>query len=262
MRFEERGALRLLQFDSFSHDKVVHGVFTRHGGVSEGQWASLNLGGNIGDEADRVAENRRRALQVLERPPASTYDIWQIHSAEILTADQPHHGPPYPQADGLITANPAVTLLLRFADCVPILLYDPRAPAVGLVHAGWKGTVKQTTARAVEAMGESFGSRPQDLRCAIGPAIAEHHYPVGPEVVTAFQQSFGEGASRFLSSQNGATHLALPEANAELLRRAGVEAIEMESICTACDTDNWYSHRGEDGRTGRFGAIIALRPIQ
>ena len=259
MPYKRFAELRAFQFNSLATHPVQHAVFTRRGGVSEEPWASLNVGGGIGDDPANVAENRRRVLSALGRSQDSTYDVWQIHSAQILHADEPRLGPPYPKADGLITANPDVTLMLRFADCVPVLLFDPSTPAVGLIHAGWKGTILGTVMEGIRAMKHQFGSVPDDILAAIGPAIAGHHYPVGPEVVESFRQSFGEGANRYLEAKNGDVHLDLPGANAELLRREGVSQIERSSICTACRLEDWYSHRGEDGQTGRFAAVLALR---
>lgn len=258
MPYKKFAGLRAFQFKSLASHSVLHGVFTRQGGVSEEPWASLNVGGGIGDEPANVAENRRRVLSALGRPHASTYDVWQIHSAQILHADEPRLGPPFPKADGLITANPQVTLMLRFADCVPVMLLDPITPAIGLVHAGWKGTILGTVKEGVRGLMHQFGSDPSDILAAIGPAIAAHHYPVGPEVVDAFRRTFGEGASDFLIPENGDIHFDLSGANAELLRREGVSQIELSSICTACHLDEWYSHRGEVGRTGRFAAVLAL----
>ncbi len=259
MPYEDHCGLRVYRFTSFPSDDLAHGLFTRRGGVSGGPWATLNVGGNIGDDPQRVAENRRRILSHLARPQDSTFDVWQVHAATILHAKTPRGGPPYPRADGLMSDSPDVTLVMRFADCVPILLFDVKRRAVGLVHAGWKGTVLQAARRAVEAMQRTFGSAPADMVAGIGPAIAGHHYPVGPEVVNAFRDSFGEEASNYLWTQNGEVHFDLPGANSELLRRAGVVKVEQSQICTACDPMNWFSHRGENGRTGRFAAVLALR---
>lgn len=259
MPFQEQTGLRFLQLESLSAAEVDHGIFTRRGGVSQGPWASLNVGLTVGDEQERVLENRRRLLRGLGRSPGSTYDVWQVHSAEIHHALEPRHGPPYPKADGIVTANPQVTLFLRFADCLPILLYDPDQPAIGLVHAGWKGTVRGAAKAGVEAMTKSFGSRPERILACLGPCIQQHHYPVGSEVVTALRASLGEAAEAHLEANNGQVHLDLRSANAWLLRSAGVHQIEASELCTACDLRDWYSHRGEGERTGRFGAAIGLR---
>ncbi len=250
---------RLYRFTSFSELPVVHGFLTRRGGVSPAPWESLNVGGTVGDDVRRVAENRRRAFAALGRRPESAFDVWQVHSAEVIRARAPRAAEVPPKADAIITDNPQVTLFMRFADCVPILLVDPVRRAAGMAHAGWKGTVRKTVLETVRAMGEAFGSRPEDLHAGIGPSIDAHHYPVGPEVVERFQAAFGDAAPEFLTSTNGSEHLDLWGANRWLLEEAGVKRIELAGICTACHLEDWYSHRGEGGRTGRFGALIGLR---
>jgi hypothetical protein len=155
-----------------------------------------------------------------------------------------------------------VTLFMSFADCVPILLYDPLRKVVGLAHAGWQGTVNQVAARAVEAMRDCYGSSPADIWTGIGPSIGLHHYEVGPEVVEQVQRSFGADAAGLLQSFNGGgrsgVNFDLWGANRLALERAGVRHIEVSGLCTACHLEDWFSHRAEKGTTGRFGALIAL----
>jgi YfiH family protein len=165
---------------------------------------------------------------------------------------------PHPEADVILTDNPAVTLVMRFADCVPILLYDPVRGAVGLAHAGWMGTVRGTVLAAVRAMQSSFGSSPGDIRAGIGPSIGPDHYQVGEEVAVRVRQAFGAEAPDLLALRDGACYFDLWAANLLHLRRAGVREIETAGLCTACHLEDWYSHRAEHGRTGRFGAVLAL----
>jgi YfiH family protein len=149
---------------------------------------------------------------------------------------------------------------MRFADCVPILLHDPRRGVVGLAHAGWLGTVRCTAAAAVQAMTEHYGSRPADIQAAIGPSIGPDHYEVGPDVIARVEQSFGAQASELIRKHGQKKHFDLWQANRLQLEQAGVSQIEVAGICTACHLEDWYSHRAEKGRTGRFGALIALHP--
>jgi polyphenol oxidase len=261
MDFQTTDGVRYLTFDSFPSD-VVHAVFPRQGGLSPAPWASLNLGGTVGDEAPRVRENRYRAFRALGRDPLSIFDVWQVHSADVVLANAPHPRftiPPQFKADAIITDNPAVTLLMRFADCTPILLYDPQKRAVGIVHAGWVGTIKRTSGEAVKAMQAAFGSRPADLRAVIGPAIGPDHYEVGPEVEEAARYAFGAAAKGLFQHNYGPKpHFDLWAANQLTLEQAGVEQIEVAGLCTACHPEDWYSHRAQKGKTGRFGALIAL----
>lgn len=260
MQSQQSGDLRYHQFDGFDAARVTHAVFARHGGVSPAPYGSLNLSISTGDTRDNVRANRLRAFRALGRVPESVADLWQVHSATVVVANTPnapadHKG----QADTLITDQPEVTLLLRFADCVPILLYDPRRPAVGLVHAGWRGTLLKATAVAVQAMTEAYGSRPTDLVAAIGPSIGPCHYQVGPEVVEKTRAAFPDAdAAGLLLPVNGGYHLDLWAANAHALRAAGVEHIEQAQTCTVCHQADFFSHRAQGAVTGRFGALIGL----
>jgi hypothetical protein len=259
MPLEDYGRLRVFRFESLSTPGVVHGVFTRRGGLSPAPWSSLNLGAMVGDEPARVRDNRRLALAALGRAPESVFDVWQVHSGEVVLAATPRREGAPQRADAILTDRAEVTLLMRFADCVPILLHDPVQQAIGIVHAGWLGTVRQVARHAVRKMSEQYGTHPQDLLVGIGPSIAGHHYPVGPEVVDAIRDSLGEAAEAHLAPQpGGSMQLDLWSANEQLLREQGVEHIEIAGLCSACDTDDWYSHRAERGRTGRFGVLMAL----
>src|SRR5713101_3866991 len=167
----EQGALHFFQFDSFAASNVAQAIFTRHGGVSPEPYASLNMSVSTGDAKENVRQNVALAFGALERDPASCADLWQVHSAKVVVADQAN-GPlqHLGQADALITDRPEVSLFLRFADCVPVLLYDPRHRAVGVAHAGWRGSLKKIVKATVEAMSERYGSRPSDLVAGIGPS--------------------------------------------------------------------------------------------
>lgn len=259
--------LRYYQFESFDLPGVVHGIFTRHGGVSPAPFASLNMGISTGDTRENVVANRQRAFRVLGRDPDSIADLWQVHSADVVVADAPrgrreHLG----KADALVTDWPHLTLFLRFADCVPILLYDPRRRAVGLVHAGWKGTLLKAPAQAVRTMIERYGCCPQDILAGIGPSIGPCHYEVGPEVAALAEQAFPDAADLLVwpepRSKGGLPprpHLDLWAANARALREVGVSQIEIGQVCTACHPDEFFSHRAEGPKTGRFGAVLALQ---
>jgi hypothetical protein len=130
---------------------------------------------------------------------------------------------------------------------------------VGLAHAGWQGTVKRVAAAAVATMQSAYGSHLADIRAAIGPSIGAHHYTVGAEVVERVQATFGERAPELLPAHAGAVQFDLWAANRLVLEQSGVRQIEVAGICTACGLQDWYSHRGEHGKTGRFGAMIALK---
>ena len=258
MSFQSVAGIRYYQFDQLGAG-LTQAVFTRQGGCSPEPWSSLNFGGTVGDDKARVRENRERALRALDCLPESIYDVWQVHGVNVAIAGAPRPPEtPHPEADTILTNTPGITLLMRFADCVPILLHDPVRKVVGIVHAGWMGTVRKTVRQAVEAMQSRFGSTPGDILAGIGPSIGPDHYEIGPDVVAQVHQAFGDGASGLLAGRAGATHFDLCAANRLILEGAGVRQIETSGLCTACHTGDWYSHRAERGRTGRFGAIIAL----
>jgi hypothetical protein len=260
MAFSQTNGVRYFTFESLDDPDLIQAVFTRHGGVSPQPWSSLNMGGTVGDDPARVAENRRRAFQAVGRSPDSIYDVWQVHGREVVYANSPRSPDvAHRKADAILTDNPQVTLFMRFADCVPVFLFDPYQRVVGLAHAGWQGTVKRTVQAAVQAMQDTFHCKPADIRAAIGPSIGAHHYTVGPEVVAQVRETFGDRASDLIHTHNGGNpQFDLWEANRLLLENIGVLEIEVAAICTSCHLDDWFSHRGEHGKTGRFGALIGL----
>jgi YfiH family protein len=250
--------LRYFQFESFDKS-LSQAVFTRQGGISPEPWASLNLGGTVGDDPQRVSENRRRLFVALGRDPGTVYDVWQVHGVEVALAQAPRSpGSPHLQADIILTDQPGLILMMRFADCVPIFLHDPIHRAIGIVHAGWLGTVRGAASAAVQAIQAQFGTDPANLVAGIGPSIGPDHYEVGNDVASQVRQAFGADAPVLISIQNGRTHFDLWAANRLLLERAGVRNVETAGLCTVCHNDDWFSHRAEHGRTGRFGAVIAL----
>ena len=258
MPFSYHNGLRYYTFEIFPNN-VTQAVFTRQGGVSPRPWDSLNVGGSIGDEITHVRENRIRSFKALGRVPESIHDVWQVHSADVIFADEPRPlDTDYQKADIMLTDNPQVTLFMRFADCTPILLYDPKKQVAGIVHSGWLGTVRGAPRVAVQAMKNRYSSNPADILAAIGPAIGPDHYEVGEDVILQVQDAFGADAESLLEKHGESVHFNLWKGNQILLEEAGVQQIETASICTACRTNDWFSHRGEKGKTGRFGAMIAL----
>ncbi len=259
MSFCHNNGIRYYTFDIFP-GTIVHGVFTRRGGVSPAPWESLNVGATVGDDRQRVIQNRTRSFEALGRHLDSLFDVWQVHSSDAVFAEAPR--PPevdHQKADIIFTDRPSVTLYMRFADCVPILLHDPQKRVVGIAHAGWLGTVRGAARSAVRAMSERYGSDPHDIQAAIGPSIGVDHYQVGADVILLVRKAFGADAGQLIEMRDGQTHLDLWSANRLQLEQAGVQQIEVAGICTACHLEDWYSHRAEKGATGRFGALIALQ---
>jgi len=257
MPFIQHNGLRYFQFDSL---RTRHAIFTRHGGVSPEPWGSLNVGGTVGDDLTRVKKNRLLSFDALSCAPESIFDVWQVHSADVVCANAPRPvDESYRQADIILTDRPNVTLFMRFADCVPILLHDPRHAIIGVAHAGWMGTLRDVATSAIHTMQKQYGSNPADILAAIGPSIGPDHYEIGADVILQVMQKFGDESELVLKSHNGKIHFNLWEANRLLLERSGVDQIEVSGVCTACNTHDWFSHRAEKGRTGRFGALISLQ---
>jgi len=260
MGFQERNGLQYYQFDLFKGYPLFHAVLTRQGGFSKSPYTSLNTGGTVGDVPKVVLANHRKIYETFDYPFDSRFDVWQVHGNKVVCTDVPKdENAPHIMADGILTDNANVTLMMRFADCVPILLYDPVHQVIGIAHAGWQGTYKQVARAAVEKMMGCYGSRPKDILAGIGPSICQACYEVGQEPLNAFTEAFGETqAKRYFREQGGRLYLDLWTPNQDILRSAGVENIEISGICTAEHLGNWFSHRAEGGKTGRFAVLMAL----
>lgn len=251
--------LHYYRFETLPENDVArHAVYSRLGGVSAPPFDSLNLSVSVPDERERVYANRRRVFGDYGRDTDTVVHAHLVHGADVARVTQADNGTWLKHVDGLITTEPGCVLTMNFADCAPILLFDPRRRAIGLGHAGWRGAVVDLAGALVRAMVEHFDSRPADLVAAVGPCIGSCCYEVGEEVIQQVRSTFSEPES--LLRQNGGPrpHFDLPEANRRNLAAAGVTNIELSGFCTACRTDLFFSHRAEKGRTGRFGAVMAL----
>jgi YfiH family protein len=259
MIYYSHGDIRYFRFEQFDNE-LIQAIFTRRGGISPSPWASLNLGGTVGDSPERVRKNLKLALTALNCSQESVYDVWQVHGINVAIVKAPRLvDKPHVQADAILTNRPGITLMMRFADCVPIMFHDPIKKVAGLAHAGWQGTVNGMVRFVVEAMQKQFGSKPEDIIAGIGPSIGPDHYEIGSNVITQVKKMFGRDSSNLLHNNTGSINFDLWTANNLLLEETGVRQSETAGICTACHLDDWYSHRAEKGRTGRFGAIIALK---
>jgi polyphenol oxidase len=283
---------------------LVYGFSTRVGGTSRAYGkGSLNLGFTQHDARTAVERNRaaflhavgavtrkRRGLTGASRKTSSLWPLVtlrQIHSDIIrcvdsipdATGEQPLDG------DGLITATPGLLLAIQTADCLPVILVDAKRHVVGVFHAGWRGTVKRIVEKGVGEMYRCFGSRPRDLKAAIGPGIQGCCYEVGEEVRTKFESQFAYGAQLFREvkesdpvrekypllflTARAPGHSELPkkifldlvEANRQQLLAAGVpnKSIEASPLCTNCHPELLFSYRAEKGRTGRMMAVAGIR---
>jgi hypothetical protein len=286
----KNSSLTILKAESLTRIPwVVHGFSTRVGGVSQvyGE-KSLNLG--LTKEDSRKAVDRNRGVFLNELGATKNGRTWplitlrQIHSDLVYCIDEI----PDKQlvGDGLITPKPGMLLAIQTADCLPVTLVDEKLRAVGVFHAGWRGTIKRIVEKGVGEMRRCFGTQPRNIRAAIGPGVHGCCYEVGPEVRTQFQSQFAYAAGLFREvtesdpvrekypllflTARAPGHSELPkklfldlvEANRRQLIAAGVPAkhITASSLCTSCRTDLLFSYRAEKGITGRMMGVVGIKP--
>jgi YfiH family protein len=247
---------------------VVHGLTRRVEGLGRAQ-------GNIGFSAPRDRDDawamRQHWCAALGLVPEHLVTLGQIHGRDVrvVTKANAGHGarPGSTQiglGDALVTNQIGPVLMTLHADCQPVLVVDPgagrRGPAVGVVHAGWRGTVVDIVGATLEAMTAAFGTRAGDVHVVLGPAIGGCCYDIGDDVAIAWREIAGLDANEALELNGDRYRFSLMAANALLLDRAGVHAanIETSDICTKCNGDEWFSHRGQGAQTGRFGAMISI----
>lgn len=262
--------LPLLEFPSLAElDYIRHGFTTRAGGVSRGIYATLNLSFTRGDREENVRENFRRAAQALGVEYDRMVCTHQTHSVQVRAVTGRDAGKGLTcagyagDADGLVTDTPGITLTAFFADCVPLYFADPPHRAIGLAHSGWRGTVGRIGRETLRVMREQFGTRPEDVICAVGPSICRDCYEVGSEVAEEFEKEFPARAGEILREKgNGKYLLDLWRANEIVLLEAGVRGghISVTDICTCCNPELLFSHRASHGRRGNLGAFLGLVP--
>ena len=267
----QRAALQVLTWPVFDPLPVNAIVTTRHGGVSAGRYATLNLSFAVGDGAANVRENRSRAAAALGSDPGGFVFADQVHgaTARIVSAPDRGRGALAPgdaigPADALVTNGPGTVLAILVADCVPVVLYDPAAHVLSCAHAGWRGTVALVAQAALAAMC-SLGTRPRDVIVGIGPSVAPGSYQVGEDVAGAVRDAFGRRAPAVLRpagpGEPGRWLLDLPAANAHALRMAGVpdSQIHVAAMPTGPAPGLFFSHRAERP-CGRFALAARLEP--
>ena len=223
---------------------------SRLGGVSEGPYESLNLGILTDDEPERVVENRRLLCESIGIDPETATMAWQAHGARVLRADGRgivRPGTPLERCDGLWTDERDRGLMLLTADCLPVALARANGrPGLAVLHVGWRGLLEGIVEAGVEALGGG------PLRAAVGPGIGPCCFEVGEEVAGPFRARFGPDV---VVGRN----LDLVEATERALRAAGCESVERVDLCTSCEAELLFSHRRDQGVTGRQGIVAALR---
>jgi hypothetical protein len=243
-----------LVYYSFDSLSVRHGVFTRLGGVSVGMWSSLNLSRSTGDDIDSVRENRHRMYGAMNVSRALT--SWLIHSNRVRVVSNADLGQDDVHADAMVTNTRGLALTLRFADCVPVIFHDPQREVIGVAHAGWQGIVNGVLPATVQTMRDAFGCDLRDIVACIGPSIGPEKFEVGEDVAAKIQGAVSENV--IVKNGNPKPFVDLWRSARSQLFDAGLRQIEIGGLCTASDTCEWFSHRAEKGKTGRFGVLAVL----
>lgn len=260
MRNKLLNGIPIYQAEIFDESAVSHAIFTRLGGVSPAPYDSLNISATVGDEPANVHTNLATVYRAMGVRDTHVVTAHQVHGNRVARVGQADGGSFIPECDGLVTNERGVFLLMRFADCAALMVYDPVRHVIGLAHAGWQGTLLRVAEALVKAMRSAYGSIPSDLVALIGPSIGPCCLEVGPEVVARAYASLADG-QWVVSRLNAAGHAYLDiwQANRSQLERFGISNIETTGICTRCAQHEFFSHRGSGGITGRFGVIIGLR---
>lgn len=268
MRLHHADTVPYLTFHSLSEIKTIrHAFSTRLGGVSTGEFTSMNLAFNRGDDPNRVTENYRRLCASAGFDFDSLTASAQDHHTFVraVTAADRGVGIYRPRdresVDALVTNDPAVTLVTYYADCTPLYFVDTRHRAVGLAHAGWRGTVGRIGEKVIEKMTALYGTRPQDILAAVGPAVSVCCYEVDSPCAAHFLALTDLDSSRFVFPKaDGKYMIDLLECNRQILTAAGVPAenITVSDLCTNCHSDLLWSHRATKGHRGTMCAFLGL----
>jgi len=222
---------------------IRHGFFTRSGGVSHGVYATLNGGVGSNDAPGNVAENRARMAVALGVAPDRLLTAYQIHSPDVVVADKPWTQENRPRADAIVTRTPRLAIGVSTADCGPLLLADAKARVIGAAHAGWRGALTGVVEAAVAAM-ERLGAERSRIVAALGPAIRQPNYEVGPEFVARFLAPDDDNPRFFAPSErNGHAMFDLAGYIADRVQRAGVAKFEDLALCTFAEPERFFSYR-------------------
>ena len=242
--------------------RLIHAFSTRQGGVSPPPFHSLNLSLNTGDKEAYVRKNRHILATALGFSPSALLTVNQVHGDSILIIDSSSmrvlSGA---RCDAIVTNRPGIAISVLTADCVPILLADPDRKAIAVIHAGWKGTASDLPGKTVRTMADRFKTQPENLLVTAGPAIGPCCYEVDARVYAAFSHHKDHWAEWSRGASQNHWMLNLPLANIDLLVQAGVrrQNIHLFEICTHCQSEHFYSHRRDNGATGRQIAFIMLK---
>jgi len=264
--WRELEGVRALVCRPLEQDGFVNGFSTRQGGVSPMPQDALSLAGFHDDEPANILENRRRFLKLFPGQ-WSLAGCWQVHGADVRVVNSVTEAKPAEDQLGetiycdVIVSNAEHVLAgVKTADCVPILIGDPRTRSFAAVHAGWRGTLATAVIVGAKRLSDEYGARAEDLRVAIGAAAGPCCYEVGSDVIDAFTSRFADGAKLFTPTRPGHAFVDLISANRNQLESVGVlpERIHVLPLCTMCRTDLFFSYRNEKNLHGKVGRLMAV----
>lgn len=258
-----------VSFPLLEREGVVCAFTTRLGGVSKGDCTSMNLSFTRGDAEEDVRENYRRIGECLGIDMDQAVLSHQVHKTDLYMVTEEDKGRGIRpgkerlfEIDGLMTREKGIPLVTFFADCVPLIFYDPVKRVIATSHSGWKGTVGKIGAKTVEAMEEKMGCRREDILAVIGPSICQNCYEVSEDVALQFEAAFtGEQYEKMIIKKaNGKYQLDLWKANEYILMDAGIkkEHLAVTDLCTCCNPDFFFSHRASQGKRGNLSVILCL----
>ena len=247
---------------------ITHAFTTRMGGVSTGDCTSMNLSFTRGDDEAAVRENYRRIAAALGTDAKQFVCSDQTHTTNVRRVTKADAGKgvvipkDYTDVDGLITNEPGIVLSTFYADCVPLYFVDPVHRAIGLSHSGWRGTVNKMGQVTIEAMKREFGSKPEELYCAIGPSICQDCYEISRDVAEEFMKAFPKHVNDILIQKSEEKfQLDLWKANEIVMLESGVlpEHLAVTNICTCCNPTELFSHRASKGKRGNLAAFLMIK---
>ena len=249
------------------HMELLHGFTTRYGGVSGGPYETLNLNFFRGDQPVDVMQNFKLLSQDIGVNLENMVLSKQVHSTSILKVDSSHKGMgltrerTYGPVDGLSTNIPGIMLITYYADCVPLYFYDPLKRAICLSHSGWKGTLLDMAGKSVSFMTGEYGCDPGDIRVSIGPHIRSCCFEVDDDLAGEFFRTFSWSGDTASKNQAGRWTLNLERIIIGSLWNHGISEHHIHGcgICTKCEHDIFFSHRGSGGNTGTGAAFLMLR---
>lgn len=246
---------------------VTAAFSTRLGGVSTGDQSSMSFGLSLGDKRENVLENYRIFCEAIGVDCKKVVLAHQTHTANIKKVTKEDIGKGifkernYNDIDGLVTNEPGIVLVTQYADCTPLLFFDPVERIAATSHGGWRGTVGEIALKTVEIMVKDYGSNPKDIICAIGPNISKCCYEVDDPVIEEINKlTYLDKSLCYYAKGGGKYMLDLKETNRQILLHAGIkeENIDVADLCTCCNSDVFHSHRATKGKRGTLAAMICI----